>query len=121
MLTGPSHTFAQLADAINVAFARWDHSHLHEFRLADGRTIGLPYEDAPEDQIDGTRTKVLATVRPGEAFGYTFDFGDDWEHRCVAKESVDPRAAYGETPAQPVPIFGWGWIPDQYGRESGEE
>ncbi|MFN8160707.1 MAG: hypothetical protein U0R52_06655 [Solirubrobacterales bacterium] len=40
MIVGPSHTFAQLADSINTAFARWDLSHLNEFRLADGRRIG---------------------------------------------------------------------------------
>lgn len=27
-----SHTFAQLAQAIDDAFARWDRAHLHEFR-----------------------------------------------------------------------------------------
>ena len=27
----PGHSFAQLADAIDNAFARWDRSHLHEF------------------------------------------------------------------------------------------
>jgi hypothetical protein len=48
-LVGPKHTFGQLADAINAAFARWDLSHLHEFRLADGRLIGFPDDEfAPE-------------------------------------------------------------------------
>jgi hypothetical protein len=41
-IVGPSHTFEQLAEAINSAFARWDRSHLHEFELADGRLIGYP-------------------------------------------------------------------------------
>ena len=36
---GPSHTFMDLADAINDAFARWDRSHLSMFTLADGRVI----------------------------------------------------------------------------------
>src|SRR5206468_2827930 len=31
-----THTFAQLATAIDDAFARWDRAHLHEFDLADG-------------------------------------------------------------------------------------
>ena len=40
-----SHTFKQLANAIDDAFARWDRSHLQEFTLADGRRLrdpGLP-------------------------------------------------------------------------------
>ena len=34
-----SHSFAQLASAIDDAFARWDRSHLREFELADGTRI----------------------------------------------------------------------------------
>lgn len=36
MAVGPSHTFEQLAEAINDAFARWDRAHLSMFTLADG-------------------------------------------------------------------------------------
>jgi sugar/nucleoside kinase (ribokinase family) len=36
---GPSHTFLDLAEAINRAFARWDLAHLSVFTLADGRVI----------------------------------------------------------------------------------
>jgi len=36
LIVAPAHTFEELADAINQAFARWDLSHLHEFELADG-------------------------------------------------------------------------------------
>jgi hypothetical protein len=35
------HTFAQLATAIEVAFVRWDRSHLHEFTRADGYRLGI--------------------------------------------------------------------------------
>jgi hypothetical protein len=40
-----SHTFKQLADAIDDAFARWDRSHLQEFTLADGRRLCDPDPD----------------------------------------------------------------------------
>jgi hypothetical protein len=36
---GPAHTFADLARAIDNAFARWDLSHLSVFTLADGRVV----------------------------------------------------------------------------------
>jgi hypothetical protein len=51
--------------------------------------------------------------------GGTFDLGDDWRHECrVLPEKVDPRVEYGPLPKRPVAIWGWGWIPDQYGRET---
>jgi hypothetical protein len=33
MMVGPGHTFATRAEAIDLAFARWDVSHLHSFAL----------------------------------------------------------------------------------------
>ena len=45
MLVGPRHTFADLAEAIDAAFARWDLSHLHMFELTDGRHISGDVED----------------------------------------------------------------------------
>ena len=30
MIVSPRHTLAELAEAIDLAFGRWDHSHLHE-------------------------------------------------------------------------------------------
>jgi hypothetical protein len=40
LIVGPSHSFGDLAEAIDLAFARWDLAHLHGFELADGRRIG---------------------------------------------------------------------------------
>ena len=126
-IVGPSHTFRALAEAINQAFARWDLSHLHEFELAGGRRIGFvdpdPFED---DEVidDHAALKVVGTVEPGDEFGFVFDFGDRWEHRCrVLAEKADPRQEWGPgpLPKHPVAIWGWGVIPDQYGRESAEE
>jgi hypothetical protein len=113
-----SHTFRALADAIDDAFARWDHSHLREFRLADGRKIGIPDTDWGMDQgvLDYTSVK-LSVLDLGERFGYVFDFGDDWAHLCsVHHRRIDPIRVLGVVPGQPVPYFGWGAIPDQYGR-----
>ena len=118
-LVGPRHTFQQFARAINVGFARWDHSHLYGFELADGNVVGFTDEDfSEEDVLDHATTKVLDHVRPGERFGYRFDFGDEWIHECVVDATkVDPVDVYGEPTVEPVPVFGWGTIPDQYGRE----
>lgn len=112
------HSFRQLADAINDAFARWDRSHLHEFELSDGTRIGMtdPGSDPDEDLLDGRRLN-LSRLKPGEQFVYVFDLGDDWAHLCTVGEStIDPRAMLGIVPKTPLPYFGWGEIPDQYGR-----
>jgi hypothetical protein len=118
LVVGPSHTFADLATAIDDAFARWDRSHLYEFTLPDGRRIGLPDEDWDDEPVlDAARVKVARTVALGTEFRYVFDLGDVWVHRCtVAARKVDPVDALGIVPDRPLPCFGWGAIPDQYGR-----
>ncbi|MEX2627852.1 MAG: UPF0158 family protein [Ilumatobacteraceae bacterium] len=118
LIARPGMTFRMLADAINGAFARWDRSHLHAFTLADGTRIGIrtPWDEPDDEELDDTRAK-LSRLGLGEQFVYEFDFGDGWMHLCtVGDEKVDPVDEYGEAPDRPVPIFGWGWIPDQYGR-----
>src|SRR5690625_7952285 len=96
---GPSHTFADLAQAINIAFARWDLAHLSMFTLADG-TVVTDRESADEFaaspfgpitlSLDVESAKVATTLRPGAEFRFVFDLGDDWTHRCVVgAEKVD--------------------------------
>lgn len=123
-IVGPSHSFEQFAEAIDAAFARWDLSHLHEFELPDGRRIGFPSDDYAPELVweDHAVLKVARELKPGQEFSYVFDFGDDWRHRCrVLDEKADPVEEYGSPPQRPVPIWGWGWIPDQYGRETLED
>lgn len=118
LLARPGMTFRQLADAINDAFARWDRAHLHAFTLADGTRIAIqgPWDEPDADELDDTKT-TLSRLQLGEQFTFEFDFGDSWMHLCtVAEQKVDPHEVYGETPDRPVAYFGWGWIPDQYGR-----
>ena len=87
--------------------------------LADGRRIGYPDDDyEPDLWLDHEQLKVARELRPGDEFEYVFDFGADWRHRCrVHDEKVDPVVAYGQIPERPAVIWGWGSIPDQYGRE----
>lgn len=85
---------------------------------------GFPSDDYAPDLVweDHAALKVARELSPGQEFSYTFDFGDDWRHRCrVLDEKADPAEAYGATPRGPVAIWGWGWIPDQYGRETLED
>ncbi len=115
----PSHTFEQLATAINLAFARWDLAHLHEFTRADGTLITRLASwdgEEPEGSLDSAATKLRALTL-GEQFAYVFDLGDDWSHLCtVGPSKIEPLETYGAVPDRPVPYFGWGDIPDQYQR-----
>jgi hypothetical protein len=119
----PSEAFERFAEAISRAFGRWDFSHLHAFELADGRRIGFPDEDFGEDGwIDHATAKLGSTLKPGERFEFVFDFGDVWRHRCeVLPEKLDARAEFGDVPREPVIVWGWGWLPDQYGRETEDD
>lgn len=109
------HSFSQLATAIDDAFARWDRSHIHEFQLSDGTRLGIPDPDF-EEVIDDSSAR-LARLQPGEEFTYVFDFGDDWTHICtVGTSAIDPVQSLGIVAEIPTPYFGWGVIPDQYGR-----
>jgi hypothetical protein len=114
-----SHTFKQLADTIDGAFARWDRSHLQEFTLSGGRRLGDPdpgWEIEDEVTEDYRRVK-LSRLRPGEKFTYVFDPGDDWAHLCtVGAQRIDPAEVLGTLPGTPLPYWGWGDIPDQYRR-----
>lgn len=120
---GPAHTFHDLAEAINTAFARWDRAHLSEFTLADGTMITDPALD--DDPVDGpahgpldiSTTKVAKTLELGEQFQFVFDLGDNWVHQCtVERTKIDPVAELGIRPAAPLAYWGWGDMPDQYGR-----
>jgi len=123
---GPSHTFMGLADAINDSFGRWDRSHLSLFTLADGQVItdlstGAEMAESAGGPIsaplDIESAKVGRVLKLGAEFQFTFDLGDQWTHRCVvAEEKIDPLEELGVRPDTPLPYWGWGTIPDQYGR-----
>src|SRR3954463_13107051 len=71
-----THTFADLASAIDDGFARWDRSHLHMFELGNdgGLLIDQYWDDPPDDsRIDGTVKLGVLTAQ--QQFVYVFDLG----------------------------------------------
>jgi hypothetical protein len=128
LLVSSVHTFAELANAIDRAFARWDPSHLHEFRLADGRRVVMEEAEELEDSGSAQHLDERAHspssmgLSSGDTFTYIFDLGDEWEHDCtVLRIDVDPEEEAGVVVSEILPIFGWGTIPDQYGRLSPDD
>lgn len=122
MLVGADHTLAELGEAINVAFGRWDLTPLHTFE-SGGRAYA-PGEVADEAGIDGDSDDVTVgelRLRPGSLFTYTFDLGEEWVHRCRVLETGDEELADNDPPERPVPVYGWGVLPDQYGVDTDED
>ena len=62
LIAARTATFEQLGKAIDDAFARWDHNHLHEFTLADG-TVIIPVRRWDGD--DGSSPMPKAPQRAG--------------------------------------------------------
>lgn len=120
ILVHSDHTFAELSEAIDIAFGRWDltPSHLFEVegrRLLSTEAVADPSEEDAEDSDELTLGE--AGLRLGARFRYQFDAGEQWEHECTIDEvGVDPYELQGDEPDQPVPVLGWGHLPDQYGR-----
>lgn len=121
-LVGPRHSFGELAEAIDIAFARWELSRPHGFELTDGRRIGVSGPKHPEEWLSESALKVAMEIEPGDSFEYTFDPRDHWRHRCtVDVVRADPRREYGMLPLRPTAVGGWGSIPDQHGRAGPED
>jgi len=113
-------TLQVLHKAIFKAFDRWE-EHLHEFNFGKGPydrngpcyTLASNTKDFMTDEVtagDVAKTTLDSLgFEVGRAFGYWFDFGDDWRHeiRVEAIESVPPKgrlpkviARVGESPPQ---------------------
>jgi hypothetical protein len=74
---------------------------------------------SPDESDHGTNRSTLGALEltSGQRFEYVFDLGDDWTQVLeVLGVDADPEEEYGIVPEVPVPIEGWGCIPDQYGR-----
>lgn len=121
LLAHTDHTFAELSEALDVAFGRWDLSPVHEFAV-QGRRLTAGDTDLDEDSEDSDDVALGEVgLGAGTRFTYLFDVGEGWTHDCRVEETgVDPVVEFGETPSTPVPLYGWGTIPDQYGATTEE-
>lgn len=107
---------SKLDRVIQEAFG-WTNSHLHEFRIADGR-YGMPDidgmdDDGPKDDKKFTVAKVLKDSV--KEFEYEYDFGDGWRHRILVEGVMDatsyndwPLCLTGENACPPEDVGGTG-------------
>jgi hypothetical protein len=92
-------TLGQLHTAIQAAMG-WHDSHLHVFDIG-GEAFGDPR--SVDDVADEKRPTLNGLLRSSVVrFGYTYDFGDNWEHTIAFEKSELP--VEGET--YPVCIGG---------------
>ena len=86
-------TLSALHDVLQAAFG-WEDYHMWVFETPLGR-YGLPDRDL---EISNAATKRLDQIAPRQTdrLGYTYDFGDDWQHALLveAVTSPEPGIAY---------------------------
>ena len=123
-------TLELLHEAFFLAFDRWD-QHMYEFQLGGkgpmdpmARCYGLPSAISTSEREfagDVTHTPIGSLgLEEGEAFGYWFDFGDDWWHQ-INVVSILEKAPRGKFPKVAASI---GQSPPQYidwDEEEGEQ
>jgi hypothetical protein len=120
LLAHADHSFSDLAEAIDTAFGRWDLTPLHEFEV-EGRLLVSEGDDREAEETEDVTLGEVG-LRGGARFTYLFDLGEGWMHECTVEDiGVDPFDLAGEEPDVPVPVFGWGMLPDQYGRLTEDE
>ncbi|MCI0697830.1 plasmid pRiA4b ORF-3 family protein [candidate division KSB1 bacterium] len=102
-----SQTLQDLHYAIFDAFDRWE-EHLYEFNLGIGpydrskiysmRMVPGGFDDSekPAGFVNDTTIDDLK-LTVDRAFGYAFDFGDDWQHQ-INVEAIEPAPATGKYP-----------------------
>lgn len=92
--------YDQLNIIIQIAFG-WSNSHLHSFVVAHDRSLQyLPAGGA--DYFSNTRFTDEYLVYPDLKLGsatYTYDFGDDWEHKI----QIEKMLSIEELPSAQLP------------------
>jgi hypothetical protein len=111
MLVPPSATFDQFALAVDIALGRWDTTPT---RIFTAPSEGRHAPQDPDATVPG-EALVSEVMRPDRRFTYLFDDERRWVHECLVLSVLDEAEASGLAQI-PVPILGWGSVPDQYER-----
>jgi hypothetical protein len=69
----------------------WINCHLHSFEI-DGQTYGMLDPEFDVDYEDEKKFRLNRLVAREKArFGYTYDFGDNWEHVVLVEKIAPPE------------------------------
>ena len=82
-----SMNLGQLSMLIQAAMG-WDGGHMHAFEIG-----GLQYGDPEwlEDGENEDQMTIQKLMRDGiSRFGYTYDFGDNWDHAVLIEKKAPP-------------------------------
>ena len=81
-------TLGRLHRIIQNVMGWWNY-HLYAFTI-DGRQFSEGEYDLGFLQAAGRRLFEL-DIRPGDRFGYLYDFGDDWQHEVLLERVLHPN------------------------------
>lgn len=88
-------SLGRLHDVVQIAMG-WTNSHMHRFYISE-EEYGVPYPDALADDPpmrDERRVRLNQVVdSKKQRFGYTYDFGDNWEHTLLVEDILPPDPA----------------------------
>lgn len=79
----------QVHEVIQTAMG-WENCHLHVFSAGDAE-YGMPDPDLGHADERAVRLSQLLT-EAGDRLGYTYDFGDGWEHDLTLEEILPAEA-----------------------------
>lgn len=111
VLVPAAYTLDRVHRVIQYAMG-WRDLHLHSFDI-NGKQYGEPDPDGELVLHDELETRLDAVVTKGDTFGYTYDFGDWWEHQLTVEDILpaepDERYPYcraGERSCPPEDVGG---------------
>ncbi len=90
-----SITLGNLHHVLQMAFS-WTGGHIHEFDF-EGERFGIPDPEFDWEPIRSEKRIQLKTALAGmNRFTYTYDFGDQWEHRIKVEKQLlgDPELSH---------------------------
>lgn len=92
-------SLGKLHDVIQAALG-WTNSHLHAFENRKRQRFGPSGDELDELEMLNEDDFTVADLgsRKGSAFGYIYDFGDDWVHR-IDVVRVQPSEVGAKYPA----------------------
>ncbi len=86
-------TFSQLSMILNEVMG-WSGSHLFSFEFYHKELCVIEGAEEPEllgryDNLEASTTLIREFMEENDWFTYTYDFGDDWQHRVTIEKTLE--------------------------------